>query len=338
MKQGQVLFLSRNEVARYIDGQEALELTEKSIEEFALGNTNNPSKLILPCFPYHNGHINSMPSYMKYGDTAGVKVVSVYNDNPKKYGLPTTIGTIILYDPETGMPKAIMDGTLITDLRTGAVSGINAKYLARKGSSSLCIVGAGVQGYTSMEMILRTMPDIRRVIACDLAPQRREEFIAKGRQAYPDIEFSGIDDHTRALQETDILVYATSADRPLLENGKPGPGVTVITVCELLTRKSVGMFDHWFVDFAECALERYNEGGKDSADARGVAWEDLTMSDIAGEIGDVIIGKTAGRVSDDQKILAGAVGISVEDIICAESVFQKAMADGAGKILDFQDL
>ena len=59
-------------------------------------------------------------------------MVSVYNDNPKKYGLPTTIGTIILYDPETGMPKAIMDGTLITDLRTGAVSGINAKYLKKK--------------------------------------------------------------------------------------------------------------------------------------------------------------------------------------------------------------
>ena len=249
MKNGQVLFLSRNEVAKYINEAEALELTEKSIEEFALGNTNNPSKLILPCFPYHNGHINSMPSYMKYGDVAGVKVVSVYNDNPKKYGLPTTIGTIILYDPETGMPKAIMDGTLITDLRTGAVSGINAKYLARKDSESLCIVGAGVQGYTSMEMILRTMPGIRKVIACDLSPARRQEFIDKGMAAYPDVAFSGIDDHREALKTTDIVVYATSADLPLLENGEVGEGVTVITVCELLTRKAVGMFDHWFVDF-----------------------------------------------------------------------------------------
>ena len=77
MKPGEILFLSKNEVAKYINQKDALELTEKSIEEFALGNTNNPSKLILPCFPYHNGHINSMPSYMKYGDVAGVKVVSV---------------------------------------------------------------------------------------------------------------------------------------------------------------------------------------------------------------------------------------------------------------------
>ena len=338
MNKGEILFLSRNEVAKYITPQEALELTEKSIVEFSLGNTNNPSKLILPCFPYHNGHINSMPAYMKYGDVAGVKVVSVYNDNPKKYGLPTTIGTIILYDPETGMPKAIMDGTLITDLRTGAVSGINAKYLARQDSRSLSIVGAGVQGYTSMQMILRAMPGVREVVACDLSPARREEFIAKGSAEYPEITFNGCEDHREALKETNIVVYATSADRPLLENGEVGEGVTVITVCELLTRKSVGMFDSWFVDFAECALERYNDGGKQSADARGVAWEDLVMDDVAGEIGDVITGKIPGRTSDKQKILAGAVGVAVEDVICAESVFQKAMAAGESRILDFQNL
>ena len=191
MTTGEILFLSRNEVAQFITQAEALELTEKSIAEFSLGNTNNPSKLILPCFPYHNGHINSMPSYMKYGDVAGVKVVSVYNDNPKKYGLPTTIGTIILYDPETGMPKSIMDGTLITDLRTGAVSGINAKYLARQDSRSLASVGAGVQGYTSMQMILRAMPQIREVVACDLSPERREEFTSKGSAEYPEVTFTG---------------------------------------------------------------------------------------------------------------------------------------------------
>ncbi len=338
MKPGEILFLSKNDVTKHISQKDALELTEKSIEEFALGNTNNPSKLILPCFPYHNGHINSMPSYMKYGDVAGVKVVSVYNDNPKKYGLPTTIGTIILYDPETGMPKAIMDGTLITDLRTGAVSGINAKYLARKDSRSVAIVGAGVQGYTSMQMIIRAMPGIEEIVVCDLSPERRERFIAQGRAGYPELTFTGCDDHRETLQGSDIVVYATSADRPLLENGAVADGTTVITVCELLTPKAVGMFDAWYVDFAECALERYNDGGKQSADARGVAWEDLTMEHVYGEIGDVIAEKIAGRTGDSQKILAGAVGISVEDVICAEHVFRKALAAGDGKVLPFQDL
>ncbi len=338
MKPGEILFLSRKEVAQFINMDEALQLTEKSLEEFSLGNANNPSKLILPCFPYHNGHINSMPSYMTYGDVAGVKVVSVYNDNPKKYGLPTTIGTIILYDPETGVPKAIMDGTLITDLRTGAVSGINAKYLARKDSRSVAIIGAGVQGYTSMGMILRAMPGVKEVVACDLSEERRESFISKGVSEYPGISFSGIQDHREALKNTDIVVYATSADRPLLENGEAGEGITVITVCELLTRKAIGMFDKWYVDFTECALERYNDGGSASARARGLVWEDLVEADVAGETGDVVTGKCIGRTSDSEKILAGAVGISVEDVICAEHVYKRAVEAGAGRVLELVDL
>lgn len=338
MKQGEILFLSRNEVAQFITKDEALELTEKALKEFALGNTNNPSKLVLPCFPYHNGHINSMPSYMKYGDCAGVKVVSVYNDNPKKYGLPTTIGTIILYDPETGVPKAIMDGTLITDLRTGAVSGVNAKYLARKDSTKLAIVGAGVQGYTSMEMILRALPGIREVVACDLSYERRESFMQKGSEEHPGVTFSGLEDHREALKSCDIVVYATSADHPLLENGEAGEGVTVITVCELLTRKAVGMFDDWYVDFTQCALERYNDGGRMSAEERGLVWDDLTEDLVRGETGDAVTGKAPGRTRDDQKILAGAVGMSVEDVICAELVYKRALEVGAGKILNLLDL
>ena len=338
MKPGEILFLNRNEVETFITPDEVLTLTEKSLEEFSLGNTVNPSKLILPTYPYHNGHINSMPSYMKYGDVAGVKIVSVYNDNPVKYGLPTTIGTIILYDPETGMPKCIMDGTLITDLRTGAVSGVNAKYLARNDSRSLAVVGAGVTGFCSMEMIMRAFPGIKEVIACDLSQEHRESFEANGRAEYPSVTFSSVDDQRIVLREADIVVFATSATRPLLENDDPAEGVTVITVCELLTRKAVGMFDHWYVDFAQCALERYNDGGRMSAAERGVAWEDLTMDEVTGEIGDVITGKIPGRVTGNEKVLAGAVGMSVEDVICADLVFRRAMEKGAGLVLDLQNL
>ena len=338
MKPGEILFLNRNEVAKFITPEECLELTEKALVEFSLGNANNPSKLILPCNPYHNGHINSMPSYMKYGDVAGVKIVSVYNDNKKKYGLPTTIGTIILYDPETGVPKCIMDGTLITDLRTGAVSGVNAKYLARKNSKSLAIIGAGVTGYTSMQMILLALPEIEEVVVCNRTASRREDFIKRAQAAYPNLKFRGLEDHRVALQECDIVVYATTGDVPLVEYGEPAPGVTVITVCEFLTKKAIYHFDHWFADFAECAIERYNDGGRMGAEILGFEWEDLDLDDISGEIGDVITGKLPGRTDDEQKILAGAVGISVEDVICAEHVYKKAIEAGAGQVLELVDL
>ena len=338
MKPGEILFLNRNEVAQLITPEKVLELTEKALVEFSLGNAINPSKLILPINPYHSGHINSMPSYMQYGDAAGVKIVSVYNDNKVKYGLPTTIGTIILYDPETGMPKCIMDGTHITDLRTGAVSGVNAKYLARKDSKSLAIIGAGVTGYTSMQMILFALPDIEEIVVCNRTPSRREAFIEKAQAAYPNIKFRGIEDHRDALKECDIVVYATTGDVPLVEYGEPAEGVTVITVCEFLTKKAIWHFDHWFADFAECAIERYNDGGRLGAEILGFEWEDLDLDDISGEIGDVITGKLPGRTDDKQKILAGAVGISVEDVICAEHVLKNAIEQGVGQVLDLQCL
>ena len=132
-----------------ITPEEVLTLTEEALREYANGDAVNPSKLSLPIWPYHEGLINSMPSYLKKADIAGVKIVSVFDRNPHKYGLPTTVGTIILYDPETGLPYSIMDGTYITDLRTGAVSGIKAKYLSRKDAKKLAIVGAGVHQYAN---------------------------------------------------------------------------------------------------------------------------------------------------------------------------------------------
>lgn len=339
MKAGEILFLNRKEVEGLISPDEVLALTETSLQEYAKGTTVNPIKLSLSCHPYHDGHINSMPSYMQLGDVAGVKVVSVYNSNPRKYGLPTTMGTIILYDPETGLPVSIMDGTYITDQRTGAVSGVNAKHLAKKDSESLAIVGAGIQGYTSMEMTLKTMPNIKTVMACDLSEERCNTFMEKGKAAYPHINFTRCTDHRDALKACDIIIYATSAPRPLLENAESiKPGTTVITVCELLTPKAVKMFDGWYVDFAECALDRYNDGGRQSAEACGYEWQDLTMDLITGEIGDVAIGKVPGRSSDEQKILAGAVGMSVEDVIVAKAVYDAAVAKGVGQILDLQCL
>lgn len=338
MNTGEILFLNRIEVQSLIGREQVFSLVEDAIKEYSYGNTINPVKLSLPVFPYHNGHINSMPSYMKKGDLAGVKVVSVFNNNPSKHDLPTTVGTIILHDAETGIPYAILDGTYITDLRTGAVSGIKAKYLARQDSHRLAIIGAGVQGYTSMEMILLARPDIDHVDVCDLSKKQRDIFMEKGKKQYPNICFEPCADHQVALIRNDIVLYATSASRPLLETGQVPEGVTVICVCELVTRKAVEMFDSWFVDHTECALDRYNDGGRQSAAASGTTWADLTPELVTGDLGDVMTRKIPGRVNSQQKILSGAVGMSIEDIIVARAAVDAATEKGIGKILAFQCL
>ena len=139
--------------------------------------------------------------------------------------------------------------------------------------------------------------------------------------------------------QTDVVIYATSAPRPLLNNVDViKPGSTVICVCELLTRRAVSLFDMWYVDFAECALDRYNDGGRHSAKMYGDTWEDLTEELITGEIGKVTVGEVPGRKNDQQRILASAVGMSVEDVIIAKEVYDTAVSEKIGKILDFQCL
>ena len=127
-----------------------------------------------------------MPTYID--GSVGVKWVSVYPNNPQ-YNLPTVIATIILCDPKTGYPLAIMDGTYITDMRTGAAGGVAVKYLARRDSSIIGIIGAGRQAKTQLLAISRVLPRIEEVKVFDLdrvtSLRYAEEMGAKAKLKYP---------------------------------------------------------------------------------------------------------------------------------------------------------
>lgn len=336
MKQGQVRFLNEQEVKGLITVPKAFELVEQVFSIYAAGDAVNPIKLSLPIEPYHEGHINSMPSYIKQGDQCGVKVVSVHRDNMKKYRLPTTLGTILLHDPETGLPYAIMGGTHITDLRTGAVTGVMAKHLARADSKVLAVVGAGAQGFTSMEMTVLALPGLTEIRVCDLSVERTASFIERGKAMYPQITFHAADS-ARAMQGADVAIFATSAPVPILEHCEVSEGTAVICVSEKLTPKTIAMFDGFYVDFTKCAIERYNADGRRAAELAGIDYVDLTEEMVSGEIGDVILGKTAGRQNGKQRLLAASVGMSIEDVVCARHVFEEAERKNIGLVLDFQN-
>lgn len=328
------LFLNRRDIIKLITHNEVLSLVETALKEYAQGKAVNPSKLSLPVYPYHEGHINSMPSYLVNEDIAGVKVVSVYSQNPSCHNLPTTLGTIVLNDAETGFPCAVMDGTYITDVRTGAVSGINAKYFARGNSSRLLIIGAGAQGFTSMQMTLLTLPQISRVTVCDLSQKQAHDFIQRAQDIYPHIKFGTTMNGRQAIMDTDITILATSSARPIIAAYDIPLGATVICVSEIITPTTVSKFDSWFVDFTECAIERYNADGAHGSALQGMTWTPLTKDLVSGDIGDVIAGKMHGRVSQEQKILVGAVGMSIEDIMVAHHVFKAAQENGIGLNLE----
>ena len=340
MEQGQVLFLSEKEIEQLITNEDALNLVDQCLKDHANGSVVNPVKLSLPLYPDVSGYINSMPSYNRETKATGVKLVSVYLDNPRKHNLLSTMGTIVLHDWETAMPYAIMGGTHITNIRTGAAAGLKAKYLARKDSTKLAVIGAGMQGFSAMTMVLTALGPgkIEEIHVCDLTEERRQLFISKAKAVYPELRYVSSESNQAALEQVDIALFCAGASVPLLEPCTVRDGITVICVQELVTPKTVAKFDKFYTDFTDCVLERFNTFGHHYSGITGIPYEDLTADLVTSEIGHVMAGHIPGRTSDKEKILTLDCGMSIEDIACARFVYERAVEQGVGKVLDFQNL
>lgn len=338
MEKGKILFLNEKDVKEILTPQKVLELVEYSLLNHAKGNSVNPVKLHLPLYPDYDGYINSMPSYIKNKNQSGVKVVSVHKKNPSEYALPSTLGTIILNHPETGMPFSIMDGTTITAMRTGAVVGISAKYLAKKNSKTLTIIGAGTQGFTSFIMTAIAINTIDEVRIVDIKSEARKNFIENAVKQFPNIKYVEIENIQQACKGADIIVTATTSGKALLIDISLEPGTTVIEVSGKLTAELIKKFDRFIVDFAICLMERVNQSSRYAAELEGKVYTDLSPDLADGEIGSVILGKTVGRLNDNEIILSKSIGMSVEDITVAYEVYDQAVKNGMGIALELFDI
>lgn len=340
MQQGQILFLNERQIQSLVTKEQTLELVEGVFRDYAAGNVVNPVKLHLPIYPDCDGYLNSMPSYNRRTKATGVKLVTVYHDNPKTHQLLATLGTIVLHDWQTGLPYAIMGGTHITNLRTGAAAGLKAKYLAREDAQALAVIGAGAQGYSALEMVMTALGPgrIRRVYVSDLVPQRREQFIEKAKALYPQMDYVSSPDNASAMEDADVALFCAAAPVPLLEGCPVKEGAVVVCVNEMLTPKAIEKFDAVYTDFTACVLERFNTSGRHNAQITGMPYEDLTEQMITAEFGDVVLGKRPGRSAPTDRILTTDVGMSIEDVAVAQFVYEQAVQQGVGQVLDFENL
>jgi len=149
----ETLILTDDEVKKLLSLSEVVEAVESAFKEKGLGRVQMPAKLYL-YYRKYDGDLRTMPAFLEDLDISAVKIVNVHPNNPTKNSLPTVMAVITLIDPSTGEPIAIMGGTTITDMRTGAAGGIAAKYLARKDSQTLGLVGAGAQARTQLMALL----------------------------------------------------------------------------------------------------------------------------------------------------------------------------------------
>jgi alanine dehydrogenase len=261
----------------------------------------------------------------------GAKLVTVFESNTAR-GLPTHLASIALLDPETGALLALLDGRFITESRTGAVSAVSSRLLARKTASSLAIIGSGVQARSHLEALSR-VHRLRQATVWSPSRERREQFVADGLDSAP-CPLKAVEHAGEAVVGADLIVLATSSPTPVLENGWVKPGAHVISVgaCRPFQREmdpELVARGRLFVDSRAAALV-------ESGDVvMGIQEGRFRPEHIVAEIGELVGGATAaaGRRGDADITIFKSLGLAVEDVTAADLAYRRAVERGVGQEL-----
>jgi alanine dehydrogenase len=326
-----MLVLTRSQVRELVPMPDAIELMKTAFGELSAGRTVSPLRTVIP-IPDIEGDALFMPAYVPAMDALGLKTVSVFRRNPDR-GLPVIHAIVGLIDPGTGQPLAIMDGTYLTALRTGAVSGAAADLLARPDSRVLVAIGAGAQGVTQIAAVCAVRP-IERVIAVDINEPALERLRELLRSDWPDIEpLLETTTDAAAVREADIVCTATTSHTPVFRDEQIRPGTHISAVgaytpgmqelpAETVVRAAV------VVDAVDAALA---EAGDFIIPLRDGL---VSREHFSRELGMVASGAAAGRVSADEITLFKSVGNAVQDVVVAKRAVDRARERGIGTEID----
>jgi ornithine cyclodeaminase len=267
-----------------------------------------------------------MPAYLHSTGALAVKVVSIYGENPKK-GLPTIQAIVLVMDSETGRPLALMDGTLLTALRTGAGCGAATQLLARQDARILAVFGAGAQAAYQVKAMLavRRIEEIRIYTPSGRSARNLAERLNQG---HPALTALAVDSPSEAVCGADIIACATTSPTPVFDPADVEPGAHINAIGsfkpEVREVQVAGLPNlRIFVDSREDALAETGDLIQPIAEGY-IRPENLT------EIGEVILGKVPGRNSSDEITLFKSVGIAVQDAATAQAVLEHAMEIGLG--------
>jgi len=314
-----VLYLSRKDVETInLPMQEIIEALEAMFKEKGAGRTEMPPKPGIHTRP--DAFIHAMPAHIPSLQSAGMKWVSGYPDNQRK-GLPYITGLLLLNDPETGIPIAIMDCTWITAKRTGAATAVAAKYLARPDSSTVGIVACGVQGRSNLEA-LTCLFKIRKVKAYDLYPEIAERYATEMSKAL-NLDIEPVKRLTEAVKGLDLVV--TSG--PILKHPKP-----LIEAGWLATGAFASPVDfdsYWKGE----ALHQINKLATDDLLQmryyRQEGYFKETPEPYA-DLGEVVAGLKPGRESAGERTMSINLGLALDDMATAIKIYKLARARRIG--------
>ncbi len=327
----ETLLLNSDDVNENAQMGELIPVIEDAFAAYERGDAQMPPKSYID-LPQYNGDFRSMPAYLDAGewDAAGIKWVNVHTDNNEKYDLPTVLGTMIYSDPKNAFPLAVMDGTSLTQLRTGAAAAVATDHLAVEDATSMGIVGAGVQSYTQLEAIATIRP-IEEVVISDLDEERVAKFIDAFEDRF-EVRAGSIADAAAC----DILSTVTPVESPIVSREDVGEH-THINAMGADAEGKHELADEILLD-AKLVIDDYEQ--TTHSGEINVPWgeEVLTDEDIYGAIGEIVVGEVPGRTDADGITVFDSTGLAIQDVAAARVVYEHADENDNGYPFDLVGL
>jgi ornithine cyclodeaminase len=321
------LYLTQADVrATGVDMSMVMDAVEDSFRLHHQGQTNLPHKTVLDLGERERGRGNAMPAYVGGDyDTFGIKWIAGFPKNPILHGLPRATGFFILNDSWKGIPLAIMDCTLLSAMRTGAVTGVGAKYLARPDSKSVAMIGAGVQARTQLEALKVALPGLKEARAFDIRRETAEQYAAEMSERLA-MDVRAVESAEAAVRDADVVVTVTVADEPIVKDAwmKPGSYFAAVGSYQEEEFAVVQNSDKVVVDGLEHVLHRGTPVIALMV-ARGMIAEEHVL-----ELSGIVGGETPGRETPDERIFFSPIGMGTEDVCVCTRVYRLAVENGIG--------
>ena len=320
----QIRILSAADVRAAVDMPAAIGAMRTAFSALADGSATVPLRLALQT---EHGVSLLMPAHISGSGHTGAKVVSV-NPGNAELGLPVIHAVVLVLDPSTGRPVALMDGTWLTALRTGAIGGLAADLLARTDASTVALFGAGVQARTQLEAVrcVRSVTEVRVVSPSGGSADRLVSELEG-------VSARRVDDTDEALVGADIVIAATSSSTPVFDGARVEPGTHVTGVGSFTP--DMREVDTALILRARVIVDQREAVLSEAGDIAGPIADGATDESVmVAEIGEILLGTELGRTSPEEITFFKSVGNAVQDVSVAALVLEAAERDSLGVLVE----
>jgi len=327
------LILTEKDVKRLLSMEEVLEAVELAFAEQGMNRTQVPPRIYL-FYQKYNGDLRAMPSYLEGLDISAVEIQNVHENNRAKFKLPTAMATVIMVEPKNGSPIAIIGGTYIADMRTGAAGGVAARHLARKESRAVALIGAGAQAKTQLMALLSIYGNLEEVKVWSRTKQSCEDFLEETNEEYGKRigKLVPVERAEDAVRGVDIVVTTTPSKAPVLFDDWIRPGVHVNCIGADAPGKQE--LDPAILKRAKVVVDNWEQASHSGEISLPLAQGVLKQEDVWAELGQIVAGLKSGRTNNEEITVFISTGLATQTAVTANIAYKKAMAHGLGQMIE----